>query len=439
MTRRGAAVAALAVAAFCFNTTENLPIGLLRFIAADLDTSPSAVGLLVTGYGIVVAAVSVPITRLTVRVPRRPLLSGVLLVLVLMTWAAALAPGYGPLLAVRVVTALGQALFWPVAVVTAAGLMPPERRGRAASYVFAGGSLAIVLGVPAGTWLGEAAGWRAAFGALGVLALGALAAVAALLPDGPPGQGHAAAATRPDARRFRLLIVVVVLAVGGFFTAYTYIAEFLTEVTGVPEPALSPLLLANGAADVAGLAVAAALVDRGSRRLLGGAAAVMAVALLGLFAFGAAPAGAVAGLVLMGLAIPAIATGMQARVLETAPGNTDVASAWASAAFNVGIAGGALGGGLLLPVYGVRATALAGALAVAAAAVLVGAERLLARPGRPREPGRAPPGGEPSRRAVPGLPPGPGRRSGRGAGRGRRSETHSVSPKGTEPPGGQDH
>ncbi|MFI0350338.1 MFS transporter [Actinomadura sp. 9N407] len=384
-------MAALAVAAFCFGTTESLPIGLLPFISADLDSSASAVGLLVTGYGVVVALVSVPITKLTVRVPRRPLLTGVMAVFVLMTLAAVLAPGYGTLMAARVVTALAQALFWPVAVVAAAGLMPPEKRGRAASYVFAGGSLAIVLGVPAGTWLGEAAGWRASFAVLGVVTALALVAIAVLLPGGPPGQGHAAKATAPDARRFRTLLVVIVLAIGGSFTAYTYIAEFLTDVGGFPETAISPLLLANGAADIVGLAIAAAVVDRGARGLLGGAAALLAVALLVLYGFGATAAGAVAGLVLMGLAMPAIATSMQARVLETAPGNTDIASAWASAAFNVGIAGGALTGGLLLPLYGVRSTALAGALAAGAAAALVAAEHVRAdRRGAPvRKPERA--------------------------------------------------
>jgi len=384
--KRAGGTAALAVGAFCFGTAEALPIGLLPFISADLGTSASEVGLLVTGYGIVVVLVSVPITKVTVRVPRRPLLTVVMAVFALMTWAAALAPGYGPLLAARLVTALAQALFWPVAVVAAAALTTPERRGRAASYVFAGGSLAIVAGVPAGTWLGEAMGWRASFAALGAVTTAAAVAVAVLLPGGPPGRGHAAAATNPDARRFRLLIVVVALTVGACFTAYTYITEFLLEVTGLRESQISPVLLANGAGDIAGIGLAAAFVDRGARRLLGGAAALMAAALLVLSGLGELPVGAVAGVMMLGLAMPPLATGMQARVLETAPGNTDVASAWASAAFNVGIAGGALAGGLLLPVYGVRATALAGAFAAGAAVVLVCAERVLAGPGRARRP-----------------------------------------------------
>ncbi len=164
--RARTAVLALSLAAFCFVTTESLPIGLLRLIADDLDVSPSAVGMLVTGYGIVIAVVSVPLVRMTARMGRRRLLTGVMLLFVVLSFASAAAPGYGSLMGARLVTALAQAVFWPVAAVAAAGLFPPELRGRAAAYVFAGGSLAIVLGVPLGTWLGRLAGWRLSFAAL---------------------------------------------------------------------------------------------------------------------------------------------------------------------------------------------------------------------------------------------------------------------------------
>ncbi|WP_141583643.1 MFS transporter [Actinomadura sp. WMMA1423] len=380
--RAGAAVAALALAAFAFATTENLPIGLLTVIADDLEVSTSAVGLLVTGYGVVVAVVSVPLVRLTVRVGRRPLLTGVMAVFLVMTLASAAAPGYRFLFAARLVTALAQAVFWPVAVVAAAGLLPPAARGRAAAYVFGGGSLAIVLGVPAGAWLGRAAGWRMSFAALAVLCLVSFAALAALLPRGEAGGRDPVPASAPDARRFRLLVVTIMLVVGGVFTAFTYVTEFLTRVSGFPDSAVSPLLLANGAADIAGVVVAGIVVDRGPRALLAGSAAVLAAALLGLFAFGTAAVPAVLMLVLLGIGLPCAATAFQARVMESAPGDTDVASAWTSAAFNVGIAGGALFGGVLLPVTGVRGTALAGAAVAGTALAVIAADR----PARVRAP-----------------------------------------------------
>ena len=156
------ALLGLAMGTFVYVTTETLPIGLLLLMSADLGVTPSAAGLLVTWYGLVVVVASLPLTQLTRRVPRRPLLSGLLGVFVLATWASAAASGYWVLLGARVVTALSQALFWAVVVPTAAGLFPPRLRGRVVAVVLGGGSLAAVLGLPLGTWLGQQAGWRAA-------------------------------------------------------------------------------------------------------------------------------------------------------------------------------------------------------------------------------------------------------------------------------------
>jgi DHA1 family inner membrane transport protein len=376
LTAVGAA-ASLAVAAFCYGTTENLPVGLLRLMAADLGTSLSAVGLLVTGYGLTVAVVSVPLTRLTARMPRRLLLSGLLSVFVVTTLLSIVVSNYWVLLAARLATALSQAIFWPVAAVAAAGLFSPEVRGRASTVVFAGGSLAIVLGVPAGTWLGQQAGWRWAFLALSGLGLVALVAAAVLLPSGAPGAGHTAVADTPDARRYWLLVVTTALAVTGYFTVYTYITAFLTDVSGFSDRAISPLLLLYGAMDFIGLMCAGAVVDRGPRTLMIVAIALLTTALLGLYVFGAGRAAAVGWSAVLGLGLPFMVPGLQLRVLQVAPGNTDIASAGTSAAFNVGIGCGALVGGLLLPAFGVRATALAGALLTAAALSVLLSERLL--------------------------------------------------------------
>jgi predicted MFS family arabinose efflux permease len=367
-----------------------VPVGLLPLIAKDLHVPVSQAGLLVTGYGTVVAIVSVPLIRLTMAVSRRRLLTGVMVVFTVMTGVTAAAPGYWVLLGARVLTALAQAVFWPVAAVAAAGLMPPERRGRAAAYVFAGGSLAVVAGVPAGAWLGRAAGWRMTFVALAVLCAVTLAAVAVLLPEGPPGHGHETVGTEPDARQFTLLVVGLALVVMGTFTAYTYISEFLTKVSGFSSGQISPLLLANGVADITGLTLAGILVVRGARRLLIAAIGLMTAALADMWVLGEVRPAAATGFALMGAALAAIAVSMQARVMETAPGNTDLASAWGSAAFNVGIGGGALVGAILLPTAGVRSTALAGAILTAAALTLVaGARRRTPRAGA-RERGSRP-------------------------------------------------
>jgi MFS transporter, DHA1 family, inner membrane transport protein len=361
------AVAALALASFCYGTTENLPVGLLPLMAADLDRSLSAVGMLVTGYGLTVAVVSVPLTRLTARMPRRVLLPALLSVFVITTWTSVVAADYWLLLGSRIVMALSQAIFWPVAVVTAAGLFSPRVRGRAATVVFAGGSLAVMLGMPAGTRLGQQVGWRVPFLALGGLGVLAFLALIALLPSGAPGESHTATADTPDARRYRLLVVVTALAVTGFFTVFTYIVVYLTEVSGFPSSAISPVLLMYGAVDFAALMGAGAIVDRGPRTTMIVSIALLATAFLGLYAFGTTQALVIGSLTLMGVGLPGIVAGLQVRVLQVAPGNTDIASAGTSAAFNVGIAGGALIGGLLLPSTGIRGTALAAAVLVTAA------------------------------------------------------------------------
>jgi predicted MFS family arabinose efflux permease len=123
------ALLALSVSAFCYVTTENLPIGLLKVISADLRVSLSAVGLLVTGYGATVAIASVPLTYWTRLVPRRWLLSGLLVVFVLATVMSVATSSYAVLLAARVTTALSQALFWAVAATTATGLFSPRSAG----------------------------------------------------------------------------------------------------------------------------------------------------------------------------------------------------------------------------------------------------------------------------------------------------------------------
>jgi len=157
---------ALTLAAFSYVTTEALPIGLLPLMARDLGTTASAIGLLVTGYGLIVVLVSLPLTRLTRRLPRRRLLCILLGVFVVAACLSAAAWNYWLLMAARMVTALSQALFWAIVTPAAAGLFRAEVRGRAVSILYAGVSVAALLGIPAGTWLGQQTDWRVAFFAL---------------------------------------------------------------------------------------------------------------------------------------------------------------------------------------------------------------------------------------------------------------------------------
>ncbi|MDI6099437.1 MFS transporter [Actinoplanes sp. NEAU-A12] len=376
--RNVAALGALMLAAFCYLTVETLPVGLLPVIATDLGVSLPSVGLLVTGYGLTVAIFSLPLTRLVRRVPRRRLISGLLAVFVAAT-AATVTGGYPVLLGGRVVTALSQAVFWSVAAPAAAALFPARMRGRAVAAVFGGASIAPVLGVPAATWLGQQAGWRVAFLAVAGLALVAMAGVAVLLPAGEPGDGHAAAGSAPDPRRFRLLLVATTLTITGVFTAYTYLTPYLTDVAGFPSGSVSLLLLVYGAAGLGGVVLTGFLADRAARLSVLLPVGLLVVVLLGMFLLAAWQAAVVALVALWGFAMPQVPSAMQNRVLVVAPGGTDLASAMLSSAFNAGIAGGALLGGVLLPHTGVRGDYLAGGLLVAAAFAVLAAEPVLAR------------------------------------------------------------
>ncbi|MFB6987050.1 MFS transporter [Streptomyces sp. NPDC056304] len=375
--RRQAVLAALMLAAFTFNTAENLPIGLLELISDDLRVSLSAVGYLVTGYGVTVAVTSLPLAHVTRSMPRRHVLTGLLAALITSSLVAALATSYWLLLAARLVTALAQALFWAVMGPVAVGLFPPEVRGRVVAALSVAGSLALVLGIPAGTWLGRQSDWPVPLAVLAGLGLVSLVTIAVLLPTSRPEEGHAAYGTRPDARRFGTVLAAGALSAAGAFAGYTYIVKFLGDVSGFSPNAVSALFVAFGVACLAGVSVTGALLDRFPQSTLTTAVAAQAVGMLGLYATGTDPPAAVVFLVLMGGALGPVFMATQNEMLRCAPGRTDIALAANSGSYNAGIAAGAAVGGLVLPLADVRGTFLAGGLLTVAACVVLLGERVL--------------------------------------------------------------
>jgi len=410
--RAVAALIGLCGGTFLYTTAEALPVGLLLPMAADLAVSPSQVGMLVTAYGAVVTIASVPLAALVRGVPRRWLLSALLAGFVASTALTVFTSTFAMVLVARIATAATHALFWAVVVPAAAELFRPEVRGRVVAVVFAGGNIALFLGVPAGTWLGERAGWRASF--LAVAGLGAivLVTVALLLPSTRPEEGHAARGATPDVRRFWLLVAVAALATTGAIAAYTYVTLFITDVSGFAASSVAAILLARGVASILGILAIAAAVDRGPWLSLAATVALQSVALLGLYAFGRQPAVAVGLIALAGLAFAAFTATLGGLVLQIAPGRSDLAGATVSAAVNIGITGGALIGGLLLPRYGVRSTVLVGALLGGVALAMALSERLLRPTPAPPE---TRPGEARADRAVDAAPPSEPPR--RGAGR----------------------
>ncbi|WP_262286767.1 MFS transporter [Micromonospora sp. MA102] len=376
------ALIGLAGGTFLYTAAEALPIGLLLPMAVDLAVSPSQVGMLVTVYGAVVMVASVPLTALMRKVPRRRLLSALLAGFVVSNAITVFASTLTMLMAARIATAVTHALFWAVVVPTAAELFRPGLHGRVVAVVFAGGNVALVLGVPAGTWLGQRAGWRASFLAVAGLGVIVFAMVAWLLPSTGPLQGHASRGRTPDSCRFWLLVAVAVLSTAGAIAAYTYIALFITEVSGLPASSIGTVLLARGVASVLGILAAGPIVDRSPWSALVATVALQCMALLGLYAFGHQPAIAIVLIAIAGLGFAAFTAALGGLVLQVAPGRSDLAAATLSAAVNVGITGGAFLGGLTLGSHGAHSTMLLGAVLAAVALTLTLGERLVPPPRR---------------------------------------------------------
>ena len=371
-----AALAALSAAAFAYVTTESLPVGLLQPISHALHSSLVATGRLVTVYAGINVVLSAPLAHLAKGLPRKATICFLMAALVLTSFAAAAAPGYGWLMAVRVVTALGQSLFWSLVIPTAASLFPAEMTGRAVGWILGGGSMAVVLGVPAGTWLGQLAGWRAAFIGVGVLAAVLSAPIALLLPNYHPADTHAGTGSAPDRRRYRLALATTALAVGGFFCMYTYVSPFFTKVAGLALRDVAPVLLVTGSATVAGVFAGSVMSRRRPDIAVLAPVAVLAPALIGLYLTGRALPAAIALAAVVCFLLGVYDVTNQNHILEVAPASTDISSAWTSASFNMGIAGGSLAGGLVLNGYGARATALVGGLvALVALFVAIAANR----------------------------------------------------------------
>ena len=363
-------LAALALAAFVLVTTETLPIGLLPLIADGLHASPSEVGLLVTLYGGVVVLLSVPATHLTRRVPRRTLLAVLLVMFSIATGLSAAAPTYLALVLARLFAAVAHAVFWSIAAPAAASLLRPEQRGRATAFIYTGGSLAAVVGIPLGTWAGYQLGWRAVFAATAALGAVSAVVVAALMRTVAPGSSHADRGTRPDLGRFAVLVATTVLATTGAFTMFTFIGPYLTSVAGLPADATGAVLLARGVAGVLAILAVGALVDRVPWALMLVIVGVQAAALLAQWAFASSPAAVLVALTASGATLAAVSVLAGARVLRIAPGSTSLATSMTSTAFNVGITGGALIGSAIELHLDTRTTALAAA-GISLAALLV--------------------------------------------------------------------
>ncbi len=369
-TRTPVVLAVLFAGAFVMGCAEMLVVGLLDLISADLDVSVPAAGALVTANALGLAVGGPLLTLLTTRLDRRMVLLLAVSVFVLANLLPALVADYQVFVIARVVIGAVQGLFIAAALTTATSLVPAERVGSAMAVVISGFAAASAFGLPVGTLLGHAVGWRGSF--VAVVAVGAIVLVAAVgvLPSVPtsPASGAAGQARHAFAPRVLAVLGLCFLIFTAVQSVLTYLVPFLTRVTGVSAAGVSVFLLVYGVATTVGSMGGGRFADANASRSLVIGTVGLTASLVAMNLFGAnAPLAAVCVLA-MGLFAMGMAPSMQHRVVTLAGPGAPLASSLPASAVNAGIAFGSFVGGVAIAGWGVSATVVAG-VAVAALSV----------------------------------------------------------------------
>ncbi|MGO4761741.1 MFS transporter [Cupriavidus sp. 2KB_3] len=367
------ALYALTAGSFGIGCAEFVIMGLLLQVSADLGVTIAAAGMLVSGYALGVFAGAPILTLLTRRMPRKAVLLVLMAIYTIGNAACALAPDYTTLMIARVVTSLTHGTFFGVGAVVATGLVPANRRASAISVMFSGLTLATLLGMPAGAWLGLHFGWRSTFWAMTVVGLASLAVIALLVQRSRDDTAPARLADelRTIARPQVLLgLLMTVLQSVGIFAVITYVQPLLTRVSGYGEAAVSPILLLFGGGMIIGNILGGRMADRRPTGALLGSLAALTVVLAAMTLALHQPVAVVAFVGALGVAAFTTVSPLQLRVLRHAHGaGQNLASSFNIAAFNLGNGIGAWLGGVVVD-HGPGLTALPWIAALAPLAAL---------------------------------------------------------------------
>ena len=259
------ALSALTAGAFGIGVTEFVIMGLLLDISKDLGVSIAMAGLLISGYAIGVVIGAPVLTALTTRWPRKNVLIGLMVIFTLGNIACAIAPNYGFLMAARILTAFAHGTFFGVGSIVATSLVAPSKRASAIAIMFTGLTVATIIGVPFGTWVGQAFGWRATFWAVTLVGVIAVTVLSIFVPRDQiaPETADWKSDLKAMARRPVLLgLLTTVLGYAGVFAVFTYIAPILTQISGFAESAVSPILLLFGLGLAGGNLLGGKLADK---------------------------------------------------------------------------------------------------------------------------------------------------------------------------------
>ncbi|EBD3930115.1 sugar transporter [Salmonella enterica] len=364
-------VVTLAIAAFIFNTTEFVPVGLLSDIAESFHMQTAQVGIMLTIYAWVVAVMSLPFMLLTSQMERRKLLICLFVLFIASHVLSFLAWNFTVLVISRIGIAFAHAIFWSITASLAIRLAPAGKRAQALSLIATGTALAMVLGLPIGRVVGQYFGWRTTFFAIGMGALITLLCLIKLLPKLPSEHSGSLKSLPLLFRRPALmsLYVLTVVVVTAHYTAYSYIEPFVQNVAGLSANFATVLLLILGGAGIIGNLVFGKLGNRHASSLVSIAIALLVVCLLLLLPAADSEAHLAILSIFWGIAIMVIGLGMQVKVLALAPDATDVAMALFSGIFNIGIGAGALVGNQVSLHWSMSAIGYIGAIPACAALV----------------------------------------------------------------------
>jgi len=372
------ALLALTLSAFAIGTTEFVIVGLIPTMAADLNVSLPSAGLLVSLYALGVAVGAPVLTALTGKWNRKHVLLAVMSLFVAGNLIAWQAPGYDTLIIARIITGLAHGVFFSIGSTIATGLVAKEKAASAIAIMFTGLTVALVTGVPIGTYIGQSFGWQATFLIVAALGLIALIGSALLVPNNlkqPPAAKLSAQLKVLTQPRLLLVYAITALGYGGTFTAFTFLAPILEQVSGFSSSAIGLIMLVYGVSVAIGNIWGGKMADKmgpikALTMIFSGLAAVLIV-----FNFTAvSPIAAVATILVWGAFAFGNVPGLQVYVVKLAekhtPDAVDVASGLNIAAFNVGIALGSWGGGLIVAEAGLMHTPWVGAVIVLVALAL---------------------------------------------------------------------
>lgn len=365
-------VIGLTFAAFIFNTSEFIPIGLLSGIAGDFSITESKAGLLITVYAWVVAVASLPLMIAASKAEARKLMLSVVGVFMAGQAMSAFSSGYWMLMFSRIIVACSHAIFWSIVTPLAVRIAPPGHDSRALGMIVAGSSIAMIVGLPLGRTVGLYLGWRMTFAMIALLSAAVLALLALILPK-VPGTGGFSWSQLPSLFRIaplRGLYVLTILTVTAHFTGYSYIEPFLASEAGFGASWITMILMLFGLMGIVGSLLFSRYYGSCPSFFMGYAVSGICVFLLLLGAASSNALSTVALCLLWGLAVAFLNLAFQSEVIHVAPsGGVAVAMSIYSGIYNVGIGAGALFGGFVCSHLSVSSVGYAGALIGIAASV----------------------------------------------------------------------